>query len=133
MSSSIEELQKRIAEIQAISAGLSIPVKEDKIPSEPISKSEPNIRDIIREEIRLAMGSTGNSTIVKPEPAPEPSKELTFLEIIDKEFTQEEKLWLSNPEVLKAAGVKLNLYLQTPSGNSFLKEFLRYFKESYEN
>jgi hypothetical protein len=127
MSSSIDELQKRIAELQV--AGGLVP----KQPVPAVNDSPSDIKSLIRDVIREEMSLLKDSTLVKPEPPVVPARELTMLEAIGQCLTVEEQKWLSKPDILQQVDKKLATYFQTEEGKSAVKTFFTYFRGFYEN
>lgn len=127
MSSSIDELQKRIAELQLAATPQVVPV----VPA--INTPQPDIKALIRDVIREEMSLLKDSTLVKPEPMLSPVKELTMLESIGKCLTEEQQLWLSKPDILAQVEKKLATYFQTEEGKTAVRSFLTYFRGFYEN
>ena len=127
MNPSIEELQRRIAELQnpSISSPSTAKVEE---PS-PNTDLKSIIRDILREELQVLK----DSTLVTPEPVIVPKKELNLLDAIGLCLTEEEQLWVSKPEILAKVGEYLTSFIQTESGREFVRQFIKYFKGIYEN
>lgn len=114
----VELLQARIAALQGTNA--------------PASTGSSEVKELIRQVIREEIGSSKDTTVVKPEPAPQPVKELSLLESIGKCISEEEQIWLSNTEVLKASVPALSKYFQTETGTAAVRSFVKYFRGSYE-
>lgn len=127
MSSSIDELQKRIAELQLAATPQVVPV----VPA--VNTPQPDIKALIRDVIREEMSLLKDSTLVKPEPMTVPAKELTMLEAVGQCLTVDEQTWLSRPEILAQVEKKLSLYIQTEGGKTAVRSFLTYFRGFYEN
>jgi hypothetical protein len=127
MSSSIDELQKRIAELQVV--GNLLP----KQPVPAVNGTPSDLKSLIRDVIREEMSLLKDSTIVKPEPVVVPTRELTMLEAIGQCLTPEEQVWLSKPDILQQVDKKLATYFQTEGGKSAVKAFFTYFRGFYEN
>lgn len=127
MSSSIDELQKRIAELQLATTPQVVPV----VPA--VNTPQPDIKALIRDVIREEMSLLKDSTLVKPEPMTVPVKELTMLEAVGQCLTVDEQTWLSRPEILAQVEKKLSLYIQTEEGKTAVRSFLTYFRGFYEN
>jgi hypothetical protein len=125
MSASIDELQKRIAELQL---GIA-PV----VPTPVVNTDQEAIKTLIRQAIREEMSLLKDSTIVKPETPVVPARELTMLEAIGQCLTPEEQVWLSKPDILQQVDKKLATYFQTEGGKSAVKAFFTYFRGFYEN
>jgi hypothetical protein len=127
MSSSIDELQKRIAELQ-VAGGL---VAKQPVPA--INDTPSDLKSLIRDVLREEMSLLKDSTIVKPEIPVVPVRELTMLEAIGQCLTPEEQVWLSKPDILQQVDKKLATYFQTEGGKSAVKTFFTYFRGFYEN
>ena len=127
MSSSIDELQKRIAELQLAANPQVVPV----VPA--VNTPQPDIKALIRDVIREEMSLLKDSTLVKPEPTVSPPRELTMLEAVGQCLTVDEQTWLSRPEILAQVEKKLSLYIQTEEGKTAVRSFLTYFRGFYEN
>lgn len=127
MSSSIDELQKRIAELQLAATPQVVPV----VPA--VNTPQTDIKALIRDVIREEMSLLKDSTLVKPEPMTVPVKELTMLEAVGQCLTVDEQTWLSRPEILAQVEKKLSLYIQTEGGKAAVRAFLTYFRGFYEN
>lgn len=125
MSASIDELQRKIAELQL---GMTT-----KPVVTPLVDSSTDIKALIREAIREEMSLLKDSTLVKPEPMTVPVKELTILEAVGQCLTVDEQTWLSRPEILAQVEKKLSLYIQTEGGKTAVRSFLTYFRGFYEN
>lgn len=125
MSASIDELQRKIAELQ-----LGMATKPTVA---PLVDSSTDIKALIREAIREEMSLLKDSTLVKPEPVTVPVKELTVLEAVGQCLTVDEQTWLSRPEILAQVEKKLSLYIQTEGGKTAVRSFLAYFRGFYEN
>ena len=125
MSTSIDELQRRIAELQlGITAKPVTPV---------VNPVEQDIKTLIRQAIREEMSLLKDSTVVQPEPPVVPVRELSMLEAIGQCLAVEEQTWLSRPEVLGKVERNLINYMQTGEGKSAVKGFVTYFRGLYEN
>lgn len=124
MSSSIDELQKRIAALQVGASGTAV---------QPVTAPESDIKALIREAIREEMKLLKDSTVVQPEPPVVPARELSMLEAIGQCLTVDEQTWLSKPEVLGKVERNLINYIQTGEGKSAVKGFVTYFRGLYEN
>ena len=127
MSSSIDELQKRIAELQLAANPQVVPV----VPA--VNTPQPDIKALIRDVIREEMSLLKDSTLVKPEPTVSPPRELSMLEAVGQCLTLEEQKWLSKPDILQKVERNLINYIQTEDGKSAVKGFVTYFRGLYEN
>ena len=127
MSSSIDELQKRIAELQLAASPQVVPV----VPA--VNTPQTDIKALIRDVIREEMSLLKDSTLVKPEPMTVPAKELTMLEAVGQCLTLEQQKWLSKPEILQKVERNLTNYIQTDDGKLAVKGFVAYFRGLYEN
>lgn len=119
MNPSIEDLQRRIAELQL---GKTQPISE-------VPKESSDLKDIIREVLREELTSLKDST---PIPDKTPAKPMTLLESIGTSLSEEEQLWLSKPDILPKVGEFLPLFFQTEEGKHGVKAFLKYFRGCYE-
>lgn len=131
MSSSIDELQKRIADLQGTaSQSSSSPIKVQEVAS---TSESSDLKTLIREVLREEIQSLKDSTLVRAEPVEVPKQELNLLQAIGTCLTNEEQLWLSKPEILGNVDKRLASYFQTEEGSESLKKFIKYFKGFYEN
>lgn len=124
MSASIEELQRKIAELQLGIAPQTIV---------PAITNEDSIKTLVRQAIREELSLLKDSTLVKPEVPVVPTRELSMLEAIGQCLSQEEQLWLSRPDILQQVDKNLSKYFQTEDGKSAIKQFITYFRGFYEN
>lgn len=122
MSSSIEEIQKRIAELQNLQ-------KWHGIAQQPtVSSTSTDLKAMIREVLREELESMKNSTLVEAEPVVTPQPELTLIDSVNLCLEDDEKYWIAKPEVFNKVESSLSRYFQTSEGKTALRQFITYFR-----